>query len=313
MEHLSGNVKGPALTNSIVPDAPHWFESRRNCIPSAPGWFQRSRLRRNVYEQPDVTFEMSYKLNGQDGLSQSQDISRSSLLSVAGDNPEARKPFMGSMASRILATAALILVACTVSLQFMGSSGSAHHTVQITGPQKSILRSKRITTSSPVRGTPNSSTAEPDHATSPLLNGRNVLADSNTSSDSPIEKRTANIISVGPAEDVEATSIPTEDRSFLQYDSHAVELETQSFIAKITPPPDPLSQSLSDSHVLSASDRTAKRCAIPRSADSPQGRQLGTQVHWLKSLEAANELARDEQKLVFEMHISGNFEIAGFT
>lgn len=40
---------------------------------------------------------------------------------------------------------------------------------------------------------------------------------------------------------------------------------------------------------------------------------MGTRVHWLKSIEAANESARDEQKLVFEMHISGNFEIAGFT
>lgn len=270
MQYVNGNSMDPVLTKPIVSDAPQWFERSRNRISNAPDWFQRARLRRNVYVQPEVTFEMSNQLNGQEGVSQTQVISRSSLPPVVGDDPEARKPFMGSMASRILATAALIFVAYDVAFHFMHFSSLAHHTVQISGPQKSILRAKRIETSSPARGTPNSSTAEPDHATSPLLNGSNVLVSSNTSSDSRIERRTANIISVVSAEDIETTLIPTENRSFLQYNCHPVEQEepeTQSFIAKITPPPNPLSQSLSDSHVLFAGDRTANRCTISRSAD----------------------------------------------
>jgi hypothetical protein len=45
----------------------------------------------------------------------------------------------------------------------------------------------------------------------------------------------------------------------------------------------------------------------------PAGENYGTQVLFLNNPTAAEEAARSEKKLLFVMHISGNFEDSCFT
>jgi hypothetical protein len=54
-----------------------------------------------------------------------------------------------------------------------------------------------------------------------------------------------------------------------------------------------------------ACGQTEQVCAVDRS--------LNTALTWAKSPAAASEQARKEGKLVFVIHVSGNFEDPGFT
>ena len=54
-----------------------------------------------------------------------------------------------------------------------------------------------------------------------------------------------------------------------------------------------------------ASGQTEQVCAVDRS--------LNTALTWAKSPGEASEQARKERKLVFLIHVSGNFEGPGFT
>jgi hypothetical protein len=58
--------------------------------------------------------------------------------------------------------------------------------------------------------------------------------------------------------------------------------------------------------------RHARPAELPL-ARQPIGETYGTEVMFLNSREAAADKARDEHKLLFVMHISGNFEASCFT
>jgi len=53
--------------------------------------------------------------------------------------------------------------------------------------------------------------------------------------------------------------------------------------------------------------------AAPQAAPQPAGETYGTQVLFLNNQEAAADLAKRDHKLLFVMHISGNFEDSCFT
>jgi len=59
------------------------------------------------------------------------------------------------------------------------------------------------------------------------------------------------------------------------------------------------------------------KCAVKQPGDCPGGkcldRKFGTQITWTKTVEQASKLARDQNKMVFLIQISGNFELEEFT
>jgi hypothetical protein len=57
-----------------------------------------------------------------------------------------------------------------------------------------------------------------------------------------------------------------------------------------------------------------KACAAARAQNSsPNGGRYGTQVDFIDDPTEAAKLALDQKKLLFVMHIAGNFEDNGFT
>ncbi len=74
------------------------------------------------------------------------------------------------------------------------------------------------------------------------------------------------------------------------------------------PPPQPRQQKNSDAESISP-----LQLSPPPKPKRPAGETYGTQVLFLNKQEAAAETARQEHKLMFVMHISGNFEDSCFT
>ncbi len=66
---------------------------------------------------------------------------------------------------------------------------------------------------------------------------------------------------------------------------------------------------------LEISEAGRKRCSEPLLPlpQKPAGETYGTQVLFLNNQESAADIARNEHKLMFVMHISGNFEDSCFT
>jgi hypothetical protein len=67
-------------------------------------------------------------------------------------------------------------------------------------------------------------------------------------------------------------------------------------------------------------EAAADACSVARSDVSPiceaplgEFRELGTLVRWADSVEQAAVTAQNQGKLLFVMHVSGNFELPGFT
>jgi hypothetical protein len=48
-------------------------------------------------------------------------------------------------------------------------------------------------------------------------------------------------------------------------------------------------------------------------AEKYKDRKLSTALTWAESVQEASQQAEDEEKLVFLIHVSGNFEMPGFT
>jgi hypothetical protein len=59
--------------------------------------------------------------------------------------------------------------------------------------------------------------------------------------------------------------------------------------------------------------RVAEEPAAPRTPPAPAGETYGTQVLFLNNPAVATDRARQEKKLLFVLHISGNFEDSCFT
>lgn len=76
----------------------------------------------------------------------------------------------------------------------------------------------------------------------------------------------------------------------------------------LPPPPQPKPHKSSD-----AVNASPVRLPPPAEPKRPAGETYGTQVLFLSNQEAAAESARHEHKLMFVMHISGNFEDSCFT
>jgi hypothetical protein len=55
---------------------------------------------------------------------------------------------------------------------------------------------------------------------------------------------------------------------------------------------------------------TTQVCGLEKKSSD---RKLNTALTWAKSVSEANERAEEEEKLVFLIHVSGNFEMPGFT
>jgi hypothetical protein len=76
------------------------------------------------------------------------------------------------------------------------------------------------------------------------------------------------------------------------------------------PLPPPISQPAKQ---LESPKAEGTGCQLPPLPKQPAGESYGTEVLFLNNREAAADLARHEHKLLFVMHISGNFEDSCFT
>jgi hypothetical protein len=95
--------------------------------------------------------------------------------------------------------------------------------------------------------------------------------------------------------------IPREEKT-----KTALSLEEES--PSLPPPPQPKPHKSSDAESISP-----LQLPPPPEPKRPDGETYGTQVLFLNNQEGAAQTARHEHKLMFVMHISGNFEDSCFT
>ena len=88
-------------------------------------------------------------------------------------------------------------------------------------------------------------------------------------------------------------------------------------MVNVPPPPDvapeasPVSLEGLKGNVLTIKPPAATQVCEP--AKKFKDRQLSTALTWTESVEEAAQQAEEEEKLVFLIHVSGNFEMPGFT
>jgi hypothetical protein len=100
--------------------------------------------------------------------------------------------------------------------------------------------------------------------------------------------------------DVEVVRLPVHDAS--------IDRLAQALILPSAPPPLPAPQPPPRQEPIEEPNRVQKQPPAP-----PPGETYGTQVRFLNNPETAADLARHDRKLLFVVHISGNFEDSCFT
>ena len=86
----------------------------------------------------------------------------------------------------------------------------------------------------------------------------------------------------------------------------------QSLAAEEPLPPQPAASEQTPPHQDTPDDETEGGEGCANDEDAPL-RSFGTVIQFAKSVDAASTDAKDNSKLVFVMHISGNFAIEKFT
>lgn len=127
----------------------------------------------------------------------------------------------------------------------------------------------------------------------------------------PVEPSTPPETPVFPATPAFCPSPPTE---FVSCYVPSVEVNSPSLPPPASPQPkqepEQWDQRLADLLRLDRREAAPPSSPLPK---QPPGETYGTEVLFLNNREAAAEMARHEHKLLFVMHISGNFEDSCFT
>ena len=90
--------------------------------------------------------------------------------------------------------------------------------------------------------------------------------------------------------------------------------DAEQLVAATPPSPTPPKMSLADIVAMTSgkSGEWTESANVEPEVCTPE-RKLGTLIDWAQSPADAYEVAEDKEKLVFLIHVSGNFEIPGFT
>jgi hypothetical protein len=118
---------------------------------------------------------------------------------------------------------------------------------------------------------------------------------------------------------VEATAIAASDQPTAAPQLKLPDALTHAIMARPTlgslkmAAAQPVSLNLASSTIAgqSAADGQTGQCSGP--PQGPVQGTLGTKIAWADTPDESWQLARDQDKLVFMMHVSGNFEKPGFT
>ena len=285
--------------NTELPGAPAWFQSS---LPSAPVWFQSSAER--------IEFETTDNEPHNDGFNADEpdfvELDTAEATGTIGPNAEFERQSSAATASEAqsIRVRDVMLGGVAAPILFaVFSVGFLSRGLMMPTRDSGFRPVVEATSEIPVQ--------RPNDAVPSLIAARSNPAASTVMASVSAPKLPQP--EVGDQVEPKAAASPDQPPPQLKLSDplpHSIMAKPTPGTLKMTAA-QPVSLNLAMSTAQSATDGQIGQCSGP--PQGPVQGEFGTKIAWADTPDESWQLARDQSKLVFMMHVSGNFEKPGFT